>query len=151
MKFGFKTDTVGSVGYSGQPTGDPIAFYVTGSSPGGSCPLLGYLYHQRSGLCVTVTSPTSPAFPRYVGANVQLQPCGSFRSAPPEAQFFCGVEYEYMGSLIDVAFKGDSSAGDGDSYYGSASTGGSSANIPVSLRSMSTGGIRSYWTYACQS
>ncbi|KAG6353726.1 hypothetical protein INS49_005435 [Diaporthe citri] len=119
MKFGFKTDVVGSVGYSGQPAGDSFAFYPTGGIGQGGCGYLGYLYHQRTGLCVAVAFPTSLSSPRYTNAPVTLQRCGSFSSAPPETQSFCGLKFLMQNGdyWVGVLFKGDYSNTAG--HYGS--------------------------------
>lgn len=147
MKFGYKSDTAGSLGYSGQPTGDNFAFYATGPSDQSGCGQRGYLYHVRSGLCVTAVAPFLPVYPKYNGAVLQLYPCGSFSSAPQEAQSFCGSEFFLnTGSIVAIAFKGD--IPDAGMYYGSNT--GPNSNSVVTLRAFGSAGI-TYWYYTCPS
>ncbi|KAK2595714.1 hypothetical protein N8I77_013739 [Diaporthe amygdali] len=109
VNFGFEADSIGSIGYTNLTTGDYIGFYST-SVPAGVqfCDTVGYLYHGRSGLCVTAIVPASPISVKYTGAAVQLQPCDVTGPTPPESQAFCGVQDQTFGGCnMFVQFKGD--------------------------------------------
>lgn len=112
--FGFGTDTVGSVGYSDPSQGDYIAFYDTNAPagvPSFYCSTVGYLYHQRSGLCLAATAPSLFPSARYSRGSIQLQPCDCANSMPPEAQTFCARKDRYsVRTFMYVYFKGDVAA-----------------------------------------
>lgn len=150
MGFGFNTDTAGSIGYSGLATGgvatgDYIAFY--GTYPTDDFGFTdGFLYHQRSGLCVTAVAPDPPTDPdnKYTGASVELQPCGPVDQATPEAQLFTGINFVDM---TGMAFRGEKhGATEEVQYYGSA-TGADDGVVAVSL-SFAMGFP---WFYNCDS
>lgn len=102
--------------------------------------MLGYLYHQQSGLCATATAPTSSTSTKYTGSHIELQPCGPLDQTPPEAQLFSGVNDK---GFIAVLFSGDLAGT--LSYYGSAST--SESNVPLSLALFPS--PDNYWYYDC--
>jgi hypothetical protein len=102
------------------------------------CPNIGYLYHERSGYCVTGVEATTPL--KYANQDVQLQPCGSSTSPPPEAQAFCGQRFTNRAFIL---FLGDDTAA-GTSPY--AAQFGDGVDVPMSL---SPGGNGNYWVYNC--
>lgn len=107
VQFGFNTDTVGSFGYTGLPTGDDIGFYTTNTPASVEyCDVVGYLYHKRSGLCVTAIAPVTPTTAKYTAANVQLQPCDITGPEPPDAQKFCGRKQIYFSGGRKQSFFG---------------------------------------------
>lgn len=107
---GFKTDTVGSIGYTGSSPADYVGFYTRGAlgNQNSYCKVAGILYHQQSGLCVTaIATASAPAYSKYLGATVQLQPC-DLSSPLFGAQAFCGVR---GASSFNILFLGDNYLG----------------------------------------
>lgn len=136
------TDTVGSLGHTDLPQGDDIGFYTTNTPASVDyCSVVGYLYHKRSGLCVTAIAPVTPTTAKYTAANVQLQPCDITGPNPPEAQAFCGSKFDdddFDECEVDLQFQGERTSG---CPYGS----GSGNNALESL----TFPCGSYWVYTC--
>lgn len=142
--FGFKGDAAGSLGYTQLSPGDDLGFYSTGSVTGVDyCNLVGYLYHKRTGLCVTAVGPNSPTPPRYTGTSMALQACDVSGAEPPESQKFCGIDYtanptaDYQCGIF-LLFQGETTAGVpyGVSY--------GSSDLPATFTF--PGGF--YWIYA---
>lgn len=102
VKLGFRTDTEGSLGYSPSDPADYFGHYATNFKPTTDilCDHYGYLYHQRSGLCVTAVAQGASSPNKWNGALMQLQPCDCTGPNPPEAQLFCGFKFPYQDDLL---------------------------------------------------
>lgn len=102
VKLGFRTDTEGSIAYSPSDPADYFGYYALRVKPptANRCQHSGYLYHQRSGLCVTAVSQGASPPRKWDGALLQLQPCDCTGPYPPEAQVFCGIDSPYSTDLL---------------------------------------------------
>lgn len=80
-----------------------------------ACSSFGYIYHYNSGLCVGASMQSS-SFPRFNGANYELQycdVCGANETGPEQGQLFCtlGLPGDAISGPVCVAFLGDSPTG----------------------------------------
>jgi len=89
--------------------GDKFFFstYITPSQvqSAGSNVYTGYVYHEASGLCLTLNKPQN-AVPQYQYGTISLQPCSCEVKAPDE-QLWSVLNYDDSSSSYCLTVKGD--------------------------------------------